>query len=1007
MKIILSGFFLLISSITLNAQISGTVFLDFNGNGTQDNTAASSTTAANAEPGIAGVILKAYNASDVLIASQTTNASGYYNFPVGSAANQIPNGTSVRLEYVLPQNCTTNSTIDFAGQGASVYGSNLQFKTQAPSAVTANFSISNPQQYRGSFNNPKVFVPKHINGNPVASPAGNAATEVGMYSFNYTASGQTSTGNNAKTSLATASQIGSCWGVAYNKYNDRVYTSALVKRHTGLGPGGPVGTPNPVNAPGSIYVVNPNTSNSGSFFFSMDALGAAYYTHDHTAGNALNVRDNVTRGLNKDMDIPSADAAAFDQVGKTGIGDLELSDDGRYMWLTNLYNQKLYRIDLTNAAAPVAPTAATASSLITSWNLPSLSCSSTLRVWGLKSYRGKIYAGVVCTGESDANANSTSNNNTNYNGTTVTGGSFNSGNAYVLEFDPAGAGTWSTQLTIPLSYPRGNTADENFNISRWYNWASSFNAIKYNTSITSGALVHAQPILSNIEFDVDGTLIVGFMDRLGLQSGLNMPDVSGSGSYYGEVGGDLLRAYNNGCTYQLESNGKEGAASSKAATTGANGGQGLGSGTYGAGGANYGEFYWDERYYWPTGGYWAHNETSLGSLAFLPGSNEIMNGMMDPLDIHTNGTARFSNTTGASSSRYQIAGSYESGTFGKGSSLGDVELMLPIAPMEAGNRVWRDVNQNGIQDAGEPGIAGVIVELYNAAGTTLLGTTTTDASGNYYFTNSNVTGGLQPATAYILRISSAQFSSSAGSGPLQGFSIALQNMTGNGLPFISDNDAANVSGKAQISFTTGGYGQSNHNLDFGFTGFPLPVKLISFSAQLNSNNKTELKWVTASEINASHFVIQKSTDGINFSEIGIVPAKGNSSDIANYSLWDNINTDQQALIYYRLCSVDIDGKKEYSETRMIRVSKSGNSGISIVAYPNPAINDLRVTIPANWQNKKVVYEVIAMNGQTANRYETANSSQTEVINIYNLSPGIYMVKVICEGSIAQQKVIKQ
>ncbi len=1007
MKTILSGFFLLLLSITLNAQISGTVFLDFNGNGTQDNTASTSTTAANAEPGIAGVILKAYNSSDVLIASQTTNAGGFYSFSVGSAANQIPNGIDIRLEYVLPQNCISSSALDFAGQGASVYGSNVQFKKQASSVVTANFGISNPQQYRGNINNPKVFVPRHSNGNPVASPAGTAATQIAMYSFNYTVSGNTTTGNNARTSLATASQIGSCWGVAYNKYNDMIYTSALLKRHSGLGPGGPSGSPSPVNAPGSIYAVNPNTSNSGTFFFSMDALGAAYYTHDHTAGNTLNVRDNVTRGLNKDIGGMSADAAIFDQVGKVGIGDLELSDDGRYMWLTNLYNQKLYRIDLTSAAAPVAPTAATASTLVTSWSLPSLTCSSILRPWGLKYYRGKVYVGVVCTGENDVNTNSTSNVNTNYNGTSVTGGSFNSGNAYMLEFNPAGAGSWITALTIPLNYPRGNAADEDFNITRWYNWTNNFNSIKYNTSITSGALIHPQPILSNIEFDVDGTLIIGFMDRLGIQSGLSMPDVAGNGSYYGEVGGDLLRAYNNGCAYQLESNGKEGISSSKAATTGANGGQGLGSGAYGAGGANYGEFYWDERYYWPSGSYWAHNENSLGSLTFLPGSGEVMEGMMDPLDIHTNGIGRFSNTTGASSSRYEIAASYEPGSFGKGNSLGDVELILPIAPMEVGNRVWRDVNQNGIQDAGEPGINGVIVQLYNAAGTTMLGSATTDASGNYYFTNSNVTGGLQPNTAYILRISSAQFSASSGSGPLQGFSIALSNMTGNGLPLISDNDATNVSGKAQISFTTGVYGQSNHNLDFGFTGFPLPVKLVSFSAQLNGNNKTELKWVTASEINVSHFVVQKSTDGINFSEIGIVSAKGNSSDIANYNLWDNINTDQQALIYYRLCSVDIDGKREYSETRIIRISKSNNPDITIVAYPNPAINDLRVTIPSSWQNKKIVYEVIAMNGQTAKRHETTNSSQTEIINLQSLSPGIYMVKVICEGSIAKQKLIKQ
>lgn len=54
-----------------------------------------------------------------------------------------------------------------------------------------------------------------------------------------------------------------------------------------------------------------------------------------------------------------------------------------------------------------------------------------------------------------------------------------------------------------------------------------------------------------------------------------------------------------------------------------------------------------------------------------------------------------------------------------------------------GDYVWNDLNNNGIQDAGEPGIGGVTVTLYAADGTTVLGTTTTDALGYYQFTNLN------------------------------------------------------------------------------------------------------------------------------------------------------------------------------------------------------------------------------------------------------------------------------
>jgi uncharacterized surface anchored protein len=64
----------------------------------------------------------------------------------------------------------------------------------------------------------------------------------------------------------------------------------------------------------------------------------------------------------------------------------------------------------------------------------------------------------------------------------------------------------------------------------------------------------------------------------------------------------------------------------------------------------------------------------------------------------------------------------------------DLGLFLPVAPASLGNRVWFDTDRDGLQDAGEPGVNGVVVKLYNGAGQ-LLATTTTDAAGNYLFPN--------------------------------------------------------------------------------------------------------------------------------------------------------------------------------------------------------------------------------------------------------------------------------
>jgi Secretion system C-terminal sorting domain len=174
-----------------------------------------------------------------------------------------------------------------------------------------------------------------------------------------------------------------------------------------------------------------------------------------------------------------------------------------------------------------------------------------------------------------------------------------------------------------------------------------------------------------------------------------------------------------------------------------------------------------------------------------------------------------------------------------------------------------------------------------------------------------------------------------------------------------------------------------------------------------NNNKVDLKWATASEINASHFMVEKSTDGVNFSEAGMVFATGNAADKADYSLSDNVNMNQAGVIYYRLRSVDIDGKNELSATRIIRIGKQADKNISILTYPNPVSNEVRITIPANWQNKKVLYEIFNAAGRTTKRIETANSSQTETINVSSMATGFYIVRVNFEGQTAQQKIIKQ
>ncbi len=61
-----------------------------------------------------------------------------------------------------------------------------------------------------------------------------------------------------------------------------------------------------------------------------------------------------------------------------------------------------------------------------------------------------------------------------------------------------------------------------------------------------------------------------------------------------------------------------------------------------------------------------------------------------------------------------------------------------------GNRVWEDLNGDGIQDQGEPGLFNVTVELYNSISDQLVNTTTTNSTGNYLFSD------LTPGDYYVI-----------------------------------------------------------------------------------------------------------------------------------------------------------------------------------------------------------------------------------------------------------------
>jgi hypothetical protein len=185
----------------------------------------------------------------------------------------------------------------------------------------------------------------------------------------------------------------------------------------------------------------------------------------------------------------------------------------------------------------------------------------------------------------------------------------------------------------------------------------------------------------------------------------------------------------------------------------------------------------------------------------------------------------------------------------------------------------------------------------------------------------------------------------------------------------------------------------------------LPVNLTAFNVSL-INRKVAVTWTTSAEKNASHFVVQRSTDGVEFTDAGIIFTEGNYTTSRSYSFQDPVSTNSKGILYYRLKTVDLDGQFELSAIRLVKLGES-DGRLELQAFPNPVVNELRITIPEAWQNKQVVYELYTGDGQLLKRFLNKSATQTEVIAMQQYQPGVYVVKALNDKEMASQRIIKR
>jgi len=202
-------------------------------------------------------------------------------------------------------------------------------------------------------------------------------------------------------------------------------------------------------------------------------------------------------------------------------------------------------------------------------------------------------------------------------------------------------------------------------------------------------------------------------------------------------------------------------------------------------------------------------------------------------------------------------------------------------------------------------------------------------------------------------------------------------------------------------------GWGGDNCDFTVSGWSatgiLPVKLLNFDAYKYRNGH-KLIWTTQTEINNDYFIVQKSSNGKDFLDLGIVDGNGTSNNAHSYEFVDNSSSPK--IIYYRLKQIDFDGKYEYSE---IIVLKSKDD-IDVSIYPNPTSNNLFFDISdSNDETYSIIYSNV-LGSITEEKIQINKGTNTyQVQEFSKLESGIYFVQIINEAGemIKAQKIIKQ
>ncbi|MCZ2355952.1 MAG: T9SS type A sorting domain-containing protein [Bacteroidia bacterium] len=180
----------------------------------------------------------------------------------------------------------------------------------------------------------------------------------------------------------------------------------------------------------------------------------------------------------------------------------------------------------------------------------------------------------------------------------------------------------------------------------------------------------------------------------------------------------------------------------------------------------------------------------------------------------------------------------------------------------------------------------------------------------------------------------------------------------------------------------------------------LPVSLTNFVAN-PLQSTIELRWETFAESNLKTYIVERSTDRLNFKDIADIPAKGSS--LENVYRLEDKQVITNIRYYYRLKIQEIDGTEHYSN--VVEAILPIQNQFSAEVYPNPSNGNFSIVaqVIELGQYEIAVIDILGQTVYHQNYNWEAGSNQVK-FSLGMLPQGSYILKIKGQSGEITQRI---